>query len=98
MALVVDTIGLITLPTGERSHAIILTGSEAEIRMHAPLWAERVTIAKAGEPCDDCGEARELRETIDDYGRSFGVSHKVCRECYDERPEPDTGRPDWTDL
>ena len=48
--------------------------------------------------CDECGETCEVRETVDNYAWSFGASHKVCRECYNETPEPDTGRPDWEDL
>ncbi len=49
-------------------------------------------------PCDECGETKPLRQTIDEYGQSFGESHCICQACYNEHPEPDTGRPDWTDL
>ena len=50
------------------------------------------------DQCAECGEDRPCAETVDDYGLSFGISHRVCRECYESHPEPDTGRPDWTDL
>ena len=48
--------------------------------------------------CDECGEETEVAETVDEYGQSFGASHKACKECYESTPEPDTGRPDWEDL
>ncbi len=48
--------------------------------------------------CHACGEVRLLAETVGEYAQSFGVSHKVCKQCYDSVPEPDTGRPDWEDL
>lgn len=48
--------------------------------------------------CDECAEMRPLAETVGDYAVSFGHSHKVCKDCYESTPEPDTGRPDWEDL
>ena len=49
--------------------------------------------------CDECGEKRPVKQTIDDFCcRLHGVSHLVCQECYEEAPEPDTGRPDWSDI
>ena len=48
--------------------------------------------------CEECGYRKPLKETIDDYGQSFGISHMVCESCWNEAPEPDTGRPDWEDL
>ncbi len=48
--------------------------------------------------CDDCGEEREVRQVYDHYAVSFGASYKLCEDCYNDVPEPDTGRPDWTDL
>ncbi len=48
--------------------------------------------------CDDCGEETRVRQVYDHYAVSFGASHKMCKECYEDTPEPDTGRPDWEDL
>ena len=48
--------------------------------------------------CDECGEKRPVKQTVDALGRFYGVSHLVCQECYEEAPEPDSGRPDWSDL
>ena len=53
MTLVVDTVGKITLPTGEECHGVILTGEKSEVMAARLLWAERVTIAKYVEPSDD---------------------------------------------
>ena len=51
------------------------------------------------EVCDECGEPhRKIAETVSEYGQSLGMSHRVCRECYESHPEPDTGRPDWEEL
>lgn len=51
--LVVDTVGEITLPSGEVCHGVILTGSPEAVRDAARFWAERVLIQKA--PIEDDG-------------------------------------------
>lgn len=48
--------------------------------------------------CDECGEERDVAETIDATGQAFGITYQVCKECYESTPEPDTGRPEWEDL
>ena len=48
--------------------------------------------------CDHCGEIAPVRDSVDLYGQSFGIHDYVCEACYDEQPEPDTGRPDWDQL
>ena len=46
--------------------------------------------------CDECGGNRETRQIYWDPPQ--GMEFHVCRECYNEAPEPDTGRPDWEDI
>ena len=48
--------------------------------------------------CDECGEKRPLKQILSAYAQSFGITHFVCQECYEDAPEPDTGMPDWSDL
>lgn len=47
--------------------------------------------------CNDCHRVRPVREI---YGTNAppGCEYYICWECYEQTPEPDTGRPDWTDL
>ena len=50
--------------------------------------------------CDDCGEPRIVK-TIHDLTWTIAaeeVTYRLCRACYNETPEPDTGGPDWEDL
>lgn len=44
--------------------------------------------------CTECG-ADDARSP---YAEPYGQEYRLCRECYDDTPEPDTGRPDWEDL
>ena len=53
----------------------------------------KIPIQAIGTLCDDCGEPRIVKSLHhEDHG------YRVCRTCYNETPEPDTGRPDWEDL
>ena len=60
MTFVIDTVGQITLPTGETCQGVILTSDDpADIREASRHWAGRVTLSPVPERVDDSASAAD---------------------------------------
>lgn len=86
--LVVDTVGLITLPTGEKCHGAILTGERAEVGALYRFWGGPVEVGPS--PLLKAVDAR--LESVTLVGQDFLYRNCLISRC--SAPIPNA--PEWS--